>query len=113
MGEYFRSKNWLGHVTEWMSKDPQLRLNPETKVYATKEITQMFKAFRSLNVRKSSFVVQQVPLVGHKLSQWLGTRTGYNQAGRLLYGEPWRNETQFEIVMGRYVGFCLNILARK
>ena len=113
MGERFRSKNWLGHVTEWMAEGPQPRLNPETKVYSAAEILQLFKLFRSLNMRKNSFVIQQVPFLGPKISQWLGTRMGFNPAGRLLYGEPWRNETQWELRLSRYIGFCFNIQATK
>lgn len=113
LGRAFRHKNWLGRNTEWMSNRPQRMLNPETKVYSKKEILRLFASFRNVSVRKNSFVIHQIPLLGRFFSRLLGKMTGYNQAGVLLYGHPWRNETRWEIWLGKYMGFAWNILATK
>ena len=113
MGNYFRSKNWLGSVTEWMPKKRQKVFNPETKVYSGREIRQLFQDFHDIQIRKNSFTIQQVPVLGKILSRLIGRFTGYNPAGTLLYGTPWRNEAQWELTVGRYLGFGLNILALK
>jgi len=113
LGNMFRSKNWLGRTTEWMSDEKQNVYNPETKVYSTGGIAKLFWSFNSIKTRKNSFNVDQIPMLGKYLSKYLGRFTGYNEAGKLLYGSPWRNETRMELWLGRYIGFCLNILARK
>jgi len=113
LGNIFRSRNWLGRVTEWIAESPQKIHNPETKVYSHKEITELFSIFTSVSVRKNSFVVQQIPVIGKVLSRALGLVTGYNKGGILVYGIPWRNETRWELALGRFMGFGLNICATK
>lgn len=112
-GNILSSRNWLGETTEWMSDEKQNVYNPETKVYSTGDIARLFAKFNSVKVRKNSFTFDQIPMLGRYLSKYLGKFTGYNEAGRLLYGRPWRNETRVELWLGRYIGFGLNILARK
>lgn len=113
LGNMFRSRDWLGRVTEWMSPEKQNAHNPETKVYSFKEIKRLFRLFREINIRKNSFDFYQIPVMGKYLSKCVGKFTGYNQAGKLLYGRPWRNETRTELWLGKYIGFGLNILAKK
>lgn len=113
MGNIFRSRNWLGRVTEWMSEKTQKVYNPETKVFSKKEIARLFAEFECLDIRKNSFSFQQIPLLGKKISNLAAYRTGFNEAGNILYGAPWRNETPFELWAGKYIGFALNIKARK
>jgi len=113
LGNWFRHSNWLGRVTEWMSSAPQTRVNPETRVYSAKEIQHLFRSFSSFTLRKNSFQIQQIPVVGPRVSGVLGRRHGENSAGVLLYGHPWRNETPWELAIGRWMGFCLNIKAVK
>lgn len=112
-GNIWRSRHWLGKVTEWMAKGPQKVFNPETKVYSEREIQRMFQEFRDVRIRKNSFVWQQVPGVGKWISRLVGHTTGYNPAGRLLYGHPWRNESRWELALGSKIGFGLNISAVK
>ena len=113
LGNMFRSRNWLGKTTEWMSDKKQNVYNPETKVYSSREIVKLFEEFSSISIRKNSFCVDQIPAFGKYLSKFLGKFTGYNEAGNLVYGYPWRNETRAELWLGHYIGFGLNILAKK
>jgi len=112
-GNLFRDGNWLGRVTEWLSNKKQEVYNPVTKVYSQKDILLLFKKFDQINIRRNSFEIQQIPKLGKYISQILSKRTGVNQGGVLLYGEPWRNETRFELWLGQHLGFGLNIMAIK
>lgn len=113
MGGVFRNKDWLGRATEWMSTNKQRVYNPKTEVFSSREIRTLFKEFRSVKIRKNSFVFDQVPLIGRRIGKLAGKKTGYNNSGILVYGFPWRNETSFEIWLGQFLGFGLNILATK
>jgi len=113
MGNAFRYKNWLGRTTEWMAKTHQTVYNPETKVFSKKQIQTLFSIFSDFKIRKNSFVFQQIPWLGKKISKALERKTGLNESGNLLYGMPWRNETRFELWAGQYIGFALNIQAIK
>jgi ubiquinone/menaquinone biosynthesis C-methylase UbiE/uncharacterized protein YbaR (Trm112 family) len=113
LGNIFRHSNWLGRTTEWMSSSKQTIYNPETKVYSNKEILHLFSDFKSINVRKSSFVFQQLPFIGKIISFLLSKNSEINPAGKLVYGHEWRHETKFELYLGRYIGFNLNIIAKK
>jgi len=113
LGNIFRFDNWLGRVTEGVAGNTRKILNPVTKVYSHREIRDLFASFESVSVRKNSFVVQQIPGIGKGLSNILGLFTGYNDGGIVVYGMPWRNETSLELVLGRFIGFGLNIRAIK
>jgi ubiquinone/menaquinone biosynthesis C-methylase UbiE/uncharacterized protein YbaR (Trm112 family) len=112
-GRIFRDRNWLGKSTEWMSDKKQTVYNPETKVYSVRDIENMFSQFANVATRKNSFDVRQIPIIGNYISRLIGVWSGYNDAGMLIYGIPWRNESQMELWLGKYVGFCLNITAKK
>jgi len=114
LGNIFRHpKSWLGRTTEWMSVKTQTIYNPETKVYSKDDINKLFMDFDELNIRKNSFVFQQIPLIGRGISFLIGKFSGYNDAGYLIYNEPWRNESKLELWLGQFMGFCLNIRAIK
>ena len=113
LGNIFRKGNWLGRVTEWMSDDKQKIYNPETKVYSEKEILKLFLEFSDVKVRKSSFHFIHLPFIGKWISILLSSYTGVNKAGTLVYDQPWRNETKLELLLGRFIGFNLNISAAK
>lgn len=114
LGNLFRHSNdWLGRTTEWMSTQKQEVYNPETKVYSGKDILNLFEDFSDIKIRKNSFAVQQIPLIGKWLSPLIGKFTGYNQAGFLVYDSPWRNESKMELWLGSFIGFGLNITAVK
>ena len=113
LGNIFRHKNWLGRTTEWMSDKKQTVYNPETKVYTGNDIKRMFQNFSSISIRKNSFQIQQLPVLGKLVSSLIGRFTGYNKSGVLIYGYPWRNESGIESKLGEYIGFGLNILAKK
>lgn len=113
LGNIFRHKNWLGRTTEWMSIQKQKVYNPETKVYSAKDIRRLFHQFSEVEIRKGSFGFPQIPVIGKYFSNFLGIFTGFNDAGKLVYDRPWRNETRLELLLGRVMGFALNIRAGK
>ena len=45
-GKLFRSKNWLGHATEWGGRDQQCVDNPVTRCYSAGEMRGLFSAFQ-------------------------------------------------------------------
>ena len=109
----WRDHRWLGHATEWMSNRPQPVKNPLTRVFSAKEVERLFKNFQEISIRKNAFVFNQVPILGAPLGRIAGMMTGYNDAGILVYDRRWRNETQFELWLGQYIGWGLNILGVK
>lgn len=113
LGNIFRHKNWLGRATEWMSNTKQTVYNPETKVFSKLEIIQLFDGFQEVEVRKSSFVFQQLPFIGKLISSILARTGKVNSAGILVYDHPWRHETKIELTLSKYIGFNLNISATK
>lgn len=113
MGGVFRNKEWLGRATEWMSSKKQRIYNPKTEVFSSREVRTLFKEFCSVEIRKNSFVFDQIPVLGKWVGKLIGKKTGFNEAGTLVYGFPWRNEISFELWAGQFLGFGLNILATK
>ena len=112
-GNIFRHRNWLGRATEWMGREEQQVLNPETKVFSRREIQRMFAGFASVSSRKNGFIFQQIPGLGKYVSRGLGYFTGYDPAGTLVYDQPWRKDTGLELWLGKYIGFAHNIRAVK
>ncbi len=112
-GNIFRHKNWLGRVTEWMSAKRQTIMNPETKVYSKIQINRLFSQFKQVNIRKNSFIFEQIPIIGKLIARMVMKKTGINEAGQLIYGHGWRNESHFELLVSKYMGFALNIKAKK
>jgi len=113
LGNIFRSKQWLGRTTEWMSDDKQEIYNPETKVFSHKELRKIFKKYNSVKIRKAGFIFDQIPLIGKIIAKIIGNYTNYNEAGVLIYDKPWRNESKIELFLSRFIGFANNIKARK
>ncbi len=112
-GGILRDRQWLGRATERFGARKQRVNNPWTEVFSVGEVRSLFREFTTVTVRKNSFVFDQIPVIGRVLSRIAGFWTGWNPAGFLLYGNPWRNETRFELWAGQYVGFGLNISAVK
>ena len=108
-GDLFRHRDWIGGTAEWMSSEAQTVRNPETKVYSGREALELFREFSSVRIRKYGFTFQALPLIGQRISKWLGRYTGYNDGGRLVYGASWRNESAIELKLGRWIGFDLAI----
>jgi len=113
LGNIFRHSNWLGRTTEWMSKSKQTIYNPETKVFSKKQVEDLFHNFKDVKIRKSSFVFQQLPFIGKFISIFLSKKSIVNPAGKLVYDHEWRHETILELKLSRYIGFNLNIIAKK
>jgi len=112
-GGVFRDRRWLGKSTEWMSGKTQVVANPFTEVFSSKELQKLFAPFGSLMIRKNAFTFSQIPGVGRALSAAAGRVTGHNEAGVLVYDEPWRNETALELMLGRWIGWGMNIVGTK
>ena len=113
MGGIFRDKKWLGRSTEWMSDDKQEVYNPESKVYSHKELRLMFNHFEEVKIRKVGFIFEQIPIIGKFIGKLCGIITGHNESGFLIYDKPWRNETNLELILSRFIGFANNISATK
>ena len=112
-GKALRGPQWLGEVTEWMASRRQTVSNPWTTVFSGRQVRELFAQFGELAIRKNSFTLDQVPVVGKVLGRVAGRWTGLNPAGVMLYGTPWRNETRFELWAGHHIGWGLNIAATK
>lgn len=112
-GKLFRGPDWVGRSTEWMAAKPQKVFNPITRVYSEWEIRDLFSQFASVEVRKNSFQWRLIPGLEPMLQRTLLRGAKKFEAGRLVYGFPFRAETAAELWLGRYIGFGLNIIARK
>jgi ubiquinone/menaquinone biosynthesis C-methylase UbiE/uncharacterized protein YbaR (Trm112 family) len=112
-GKAFGGRQWLGAATEWMSSTRQTVSNPWTTVFSARDVRRLFAQFDTVTLRKNAFTFDQIPVVGKLIGRLAGRWTGLNPAGILLYGSPWRNETRFELWVGRHVGWGLNIAATK
>jgi len=113
MGGVFRNSQWLGHFTEWMSSRKQHVFNPHTELFSGREIRYLFRQFSDVRIRKNSFHLEQLPVLGKGLGKVAGRWSGYNPGGNLVYGMAWRNETRLELWLGKFIGFDLNICAVK
>ena len=103
----------LGRVTEGKPSDGGVE-NPITRVYNRDEIGHLFRKFESVALRKNSFALSDVPLLG-KIRPWLLSLMGQrpHEGGVIVYGHPYWVETSQEIAMGKHLGFGWNILAKK
>ena len=103
----------LGRVTEGKPSDRGVE-NPITRVYSRDEISQLFRRFESVALRKNSFSLSDIPLLG-KIRPWLLGLMGRrpHEGGVIVYGRPYLVETSLEIAMGKHFGFAWNILAKK
>lgn len=111
--EYFRSPNWLGHITERMGPKGFDSTNPVTKVYSTREIRRIFDCFKWVKIRKHGFRFSALPYIGPLLSRLVRRKDLIHKGGDIAYGMPIQIESQIEKSLGRIFGFCLAITATK
>ncbi len=112
-GGIFRSRNWLGHASEWIGDAPQTAVNPVTRCYSAGELRRMFAAFDGLSLRKAEFSAGDIPKFGRLWRRWRIRRYGTHPGGILVYGSPWEITTPCERRLGRRIGWSWNIFARK
>jgi ubiquinone/menaquinone biosynthesis C-methylase UbiE len=112
-GTVFRlpEEEWLGRITEGKPKYGETK-NPITRVYSKKQIENLFMSFKIVSIRKGSFMFSNLPKLGF-LRNFILNKLGYklHPGGILVYGKPLHCETKVEHALGKYVGFCWNIVA--
>jgi len=116
-GEMFRwpEPQWIGRLTEGRPKHGETK-NPFTRVYSAAQMIQAFRRFDIESLRKSSFqfdnfCIPKLSQVRHKLMELFGRQA--HPGGVLVYGKSFMTETRTELLLGRYLGFAWNIVARK
>ena len=116
-GSFFKEpeETWLGKLTEGKPKYGSSH-NPYTRVYSAKEIKSLLSKFSEIKIRKSSFRLDYLPIPkGTKIRNWILGKLGYkySNVGTILYGAPIIEDSNLEIALSPYLGWCLNICAKK
>ena len=112
-GGILRSRNWLGHASEWIGDAPQTATNPITRCYTGRQIRNLFAKFDQVRIRKSEFNGGDIPKLGRFWRRWRRPRYGTHDGGVLVYGTPWEITTPTERRLGKHVGWAWNILAHR
>ncbi len=112
-GWLFRSRNWLGHVTEWIGSSEKTATNPITRCYTRGQIRRMFAAFEEVRMRKSEFYFYLIPKLGRLYRRWQIKRYGTHPGGYLAYGDAWPVWSPLEAWLGKRIGWVWFISARK
>ena len=112
-GQIFNGPNWVGRVTEWGGSKPQTVANPITRCYGRPVLKRLFKKFTELSLRKGEFYFYLIPVVGRFYRKFQKRHYGTHNGGILVYGEPWPIQSNFELMLGRLIGFSWFISARK
>ncbi|MEO5374467.1 MAG: class I SAM-dependent methyltransferase [Alphaproteobacteria bacterium] len=105
-GGLLRSRNWLGHATEWGGRDRQTVDNPITRCYTRSEMRDLFSAFRLQSLRKAEFYFYLIPKLGKLYRRWQVRRYGTHPGGLLVYGEPWPIQSPLEMKLGEIMGWA-------
>lgn len=116
-GAIFRlpEAQWIGRVTEGKPKFGATR-NPITRVYSAAEMRRLLSGFEIESLRKSSFqfdnfAIPRLTQIRDRILALLGRPA--RPGGLLVYGKPYYNDTPTETALGRYMGWCWNVVARK
>ena len=112
-GAMFRSRNWLGHATEWIGHSDKTAVNPITRCYTSRQIRQMFSQFGNLGFRKSEFYFYLIPKLGWIYRRWQIRHYGTHPGGSIVYGEPWPIWSPLESWLGKRIGWVWFINAEK
>lgn len=112
-GSILRSRNWLGHASEWIGDAPQTATNPITRCYTGRQIRNLFNKFDRVHIRKSEFNGGDIPKLGRLWRRWRRPRYGTHEGGILVYGRPWEITTPTERLLGKRIGWAWNILAHR
>ena len=112
-GAMFRSRNWLGEVSEWIGSSNQTAVNPITRCYTAGQIRGLFADFSSLKFRKSEFYFYLIPKLGKIYRRWQIRRYGVHPGGSIVYGDPWPIWSPLEAWLGKRIGWVWFISAEK
>lgn len=112
-GAMFRSRNWLGHASEWIGHSKQTAINPITRCYTRRQIGRMFSRFENLGLRKSEFYFYLIPKLGRIYRRWQIKHYGTHPGGSIVYGEPWPIWSPLEHWLGKRIGWVWFIAAEK
>lgn len=104
-GQAFRSRNWLGHATEWGGRNRQTVANPYTRCYTRGGLASLFARFAGLKMRKHEFYFYLIPKLGRLYRAWQVKRYGTHPGGILVYGEPWPVWSPLEAWLGPRIGW--------
>ncbi|MBA57742.1 MAG: hypothetical protein CMQ40_01075 [Gammaproteobacteria bacterium] len=112
---YQKEAHWVGYLTEGKPKFRGKR-NPVTRIFSRGKVATLFSRFDEVSMRRSSFQLDNFAIP--KLTQvrcWVYESLGINPhpGGILVYGRPYMCETPFELRLGKLIGWCWNIKARK
>lgn len=116
-GSFFKEPEatWLGKLTEGKPKYGSSH-NPYTRVYSAKEIKSLLSGFSEIKIRKNSFRLDYLPIPKEsEIRNWILGKLGYKHSnvGTILYGAPIIEDSNLEIALSPYLGWCLNICAKK
>lgn len=112
-GAMFRSRNWLGHASEWIGHSEKTAVNPITRCYTGGQIRRMFSKFDNLGFRKSEFYFYLIPKLGRIYRRWQIKHYGTHPGGSIVYGEPWPIWSPLEHWLGKRIGWAWFISAEK
>lgn len=114
-GRIFRlpRAEWAGQSMEGTPRH-QRRRNPYSWLVGRRELLRLFGPFASVELRKNGFLWSHVPPLWWFRDPALRA-FGYraHEGGRIVYGAPMIPETRLELWLGRHIGLCWNIRARK
>ena len=116
-GEMFRwpEAQWIGRLTEGKPKFG-ITKNPITRVYTRKAMLRLFGNYNVTALRKWSFQLDNfcIPRLT-QIRRWVLTRMGIpaHPGGIIVYGTPYVPETGLERLVGRFLGFCWVVTAKK
>lgn len=117
-GYYFRfgPKYWLGACTEGQPKFGSTR-NPFTRAFTKKEVYSLLSMFTDIQIKKLGFDISIIPFLGRRIRPFLCKIFGlklYKDVAILRAGYPFYGGWLFfEKPIGKYLGWSLNITARK
>jgi len=112
-GDMFRSRNWLGHASEWIGPGEKTAVNPITRCYTRGQIRRMFSEFGNLRSRKAEFYFYLIPKLGRIYRRWQIRHYGTHPGGSIVYGEPWPIWSPLEHWLGKRIGWAWYISAEK
>lgn len=112
-GAMFKSRNWLGHASEWIGPTEKTAVNPITRCYTAGQIRRMFSRFENLGFRKSEFYFYLIPKLGRIYRRWQIKRYGTHPGGEIVYGAPWPIWSPLEHWLGKKMGWVWFISAYK
>ena len=106
---------WLGLITEGKPVYGETR-NPVTRVYSRRQLVSLFKKYKIISLRKSSFDFGQLPIIGkYKIRTSLLKILGHkpHPGGIIVYGAPRLCGSRLELFLSQFVGYSWAIVVKK